>query len=176
MSGSEMLIIDASAAIAVVLNEHGSEAIDREIKRRTSRGVRLLVPQLFWIETANILGRRHAQPFDLILEAVAALDRMGLATVQTDRAGVLAMVAAMLDHHLSAYHATYLALAESLDATLLTLDRRLAAAAGPRAVDLGDGQMRETRVEYRLEPWIKWPGAAEYLDAVRRVTLEEARR
>lgn len=86
------------------------------------------------------------------------------------------MTTAMLDHGLSAYDATYLALAETLDAKLLTLDRRLVSAAGSRAVDVGPGEMRETRATYRLEPWIQWPGAADYFEAVRRVTLEEARR
>lgn len=135
-----------------------------------------MVPELFWVEIANTLGRRHGQPLDVILEAVATLDRMGPATVHTDRAGVLSLTATMLDHGLSAYDVTYLALAENLDAKLLTLDRRPAAAAGSRAVDLGLGEMRETRAEYRLEPWIQWPGAADYFEAVRRVTLEEARR
>jgi predicted nucleic acid-binding protein len=38
-----------------------------------------------------------------------------------------------LRHNLSAYDAAYAALAEALDATLLTRDRRLAAASGHRA-------------------------------------------
>lgn len=176
MSGSEVLVVDASAAIAILLNDEGGEAVDRAIRRRRLRGVELVVPELFWIETANALGGRLGQPLDVILEAVATLDRMGLATVHTDRAGVLTMTAAMLDHGLSACDATYLALAEHLDAKLVTLDQRLASAAGSRSVDLGPGEMRETRAEYRLEPWIQWPGAADYFEAVRRVTLEEARR
>lgn len=176
MSNSEVLVVDASAAIAILLNDDGAEAVDRVIRRRRSRGVRLVVPELFWIETANALGRRHAQSLDVILEAVATLDRMGLVTVNTDRAGVLTMAVTMLDHGLSAYDATYLALAETLDASLLTLDRRLASAAGSRAVDLGPREMRETSAAYRLEPWIQWPGAGDYFEAVRRVTLEEARR
>lgn len=176
MSSSEVLVVDASAAIAILLNDDGAEAVDRVIRRRRSRGVQLVVPELFWIETANALGRRHGQPLDVILEAVATLDRIGFVTVNTDRAGVLTMTAIMLAHGLSAYDATYLALADTLDAKLLTLDRRLASAAGSRAIDLGLGEMRETRAAYRLEPWIQWPGAADYFEAVRRVTLEEARR
>ena len=42
-----------------------------------------------------------------------------------------------LRHNLTAYDAAYVALAEALDATLLTRDRRLATASGHRArVDL----------------------------------------
>jgi predicted nucleic acid-binding protein len=176
MSGNDALVVDASAAIAILLRDDGSEAVDRVVRGRGSRGVQLIVPELFWVETANTLGRRHSQPLDVILEAIATLDRMGLVTVHTNRAGVLTMTAAMLDHGLSAYDATYLALAETLDAKLLTLDRRLASAAGSRAVDLGRRELRESRPQYRLEPWIRWPGAADYFDAVRRVTLDEARR
>lgn len=176
MNGNDVMVVDASAAVAILLRDEGAEAVDRAIRRQRARGGQLVVPELFWIETANTLGRRHGQPLDVILEAVATLDRMGLATVHTDRAGVLSMTAAMLDHGLSAYDATYLVLAENLDAKLLTLDRRLASAAGSRAVDIGASELRETRQLYRLEPWIQWPGAADYFEAVRRVTQEEARR
>lgn len=176
MSGNDVLVVDASAALAILLNDDGAEAVDRAIRGRRLRGVHLVVPELFWIETANALARRHDQTLDVILEAVATLDRMSLTTVHTARPGVLTMTAAMLDHGLSAYDATYLALAENLDAELLTLDRRLAVAAGSRAVDIGPGEIRETTAEYRLEPWIQWRGAADYFEAVRRVTLEEARR
>lgn len=175
MSVAEALVIDASAAIAVVLGEDQSDAVDRAIRHRSSRGVRLLVPELFWIEVGNTLVRRYQQPFDVVLEAIATLDRLGLITVQTDRAGVLAAVAASVEHVLSAYDATYLALAETLDAELLTLDKRLAAAAHPRAVDLDAGGLRESPGVYRLEPWITWSRAAEYFEAVRRTTLDEAR-
>lgn len=176
MSDSDVLVVDASAAIAILLSDDGAEDVDREIRRRRLHGVQLVVPELFWIETANALGRRHGQPLDVILEAVATMDRMGFVTVNTNRAGVLTMAATMLAHGLSAYDATYLALADILDAKLLTLDRRLASAAGSRAVDLGSREIRETRAEYRLQPWIQWAGAAHYLKAVRRVTLKEARR
>jgi len=37
-----------------------------------------------------------------------------------------------LPHHVSAYNAASVAVAESLDAPLVTADRRLAAASGPR--------------------------------------------
>lgn len=176
MNVRKPLIVDASAALAVVLNEGHSDAVKSAIKHRMADGARIVVPELFWIEVTNALVRRRCQPFDVVLEAIATLDALGLTTVQTDRAGVLAATAAMLAHGLSAYDATYLALAEAVDAGLLTLDRKLAAAAGERAVELDRGEVREAREPYRLQPWITWSEAASYFKAVREVTLEEARR
>lgn len=176
MNAPRPLVIDASAALAVVLNEDQSDAVQRVIMARVAQGARIVVPELFWIEISNALVRRHRQPFDVVLEAIAALDGLGLITVQTDRAGVLAATAAMLEHELSGYDATYLALAESADAEFLTLDRRLAEAAGERAVPLDRGEVREAHAPYRLKPWITWSEAASYFKAVREVTLEESRR
>ncbi len=176
MNGRSALVIDSSAALAVVLNEDDSASIDREIRLWTSRRAQILVPELFWIEVANTLIRRYRQPFDVVLETVATIDRIGVTTVRSDRAAVLAAIASTLEHGLTAYDATYLALAESLEANLLTLDRELAAAAGDRAVKLEVGDVKETRVSYRLEPWISWDEAASYLKAVRQATLEEAGR
>ncbi|MGI8829761.1 MAG: type II toxin-antitoxin system VapC family toxin [Candidatus Limnocylindria bacterium] len=176
MNAPRPLVIDASAALAVVLNEDQSDAVQRVTMARVAHSARIVVPELFWIEISNALVRRHRQPFNVVLEVIATLDGLGLTTVQTDRAGLLAATAAMLEHKLSGYDATYLALAHAVDASLLTLDRRLATAAGDRAVILDPGEVRETRPPYRLEPWITWDDAASYFKAVREVTLEEARR
>jgi len=143
--------------------------------RNYLRWGRLLVPEIFWVEVTNILVRRYGQPMDTVLDAVAELDRLGLRSVHTNRGGLLSSIALMIEHGLSAYDATYLALAESTDADLLTLDRRLAAAAGTRAVELDPSEISEPHIPYRLERWITWDEAANYLSAVRQVTIEEAR-
>lgn len=171
---TDTLVIDASAAISVVRGEEAGGVVRGVIGRRPPR--RLLVPEIFWVEVTNILVRRYGQPMEAVLSAVAELDGLRLRTIHSNRGGLLSSVALMVEHGLSAYDATYLALAESLDAELLTLDRKLAAAAGDRAVQLDPGEVREPRAPYRLEPWITWDEAADYLKAVRQVTLEEARR
>lgn len=170
---ADTLVIDASAAISLVRGEESGDAIRIVIGRRASRP--LLVPEVFWIEVTNILVRRYGHPMHAVLDAVAELDDLGLRTVQSSRGGLLSSVAVMIEYGLSAYDATYLALAESTNADLLTLDRRVAAAAGDRAVRLDGGEVREPRAPYRLEPWITWDEATEYLAAVREVTLKEAR-
>ena len=171
---TDALVIDASAAISLVREEEAGSAVRGIIGQDAVRP--LLVPEIFWVEVANILVRRHGMPMDAVLEGLAELDGLGLHTVLANRPGLLNSVALMLEHGLSAYDATYLALAEAVDAELLTLDRKLAAAAGARAVQLDRGEVREARAPYRLKPWITWDEAANYFKAVREVTLEEARR
>jgi len=169
----DTLVIDASAAISVVRAEEARNAVLQVIDSPATR--RLVVPEVFWVEVTNTLVRRYGQPMDGVLDAIALLDGLGLRTVHASRAGLLSTAAVMIEHGLSAYDATYLALAESLGASLLTLDRHLVSAAGSRAVNLDPDDLREPRAAYRLEPWIDWDDAAKYLKAVRRVTLDEAR-
>lgn len=172
---ADPLVIDTSAALAILLKEEAEETVERVMNGWRRRGSRIVVPAIFWVEVVNALVRRHAQPIDVVLEAIATLDGMGVTTVQTGRVGVLATVDAVVGHGLTGYDATYLALAETLDARLLTLDRELAVAAGPRAVSLPSLKvMGEARATYRLEPWITWEEASEYFGAVREVTLREA--
>lgn len=170
---AEALVVDASAAISILRREEDGEAVRRVIR---SAPPRLLVPEIFWVEVTNVLVRRHTYSMDSALEAIAELDDLGLVTVQSSRGVLLGCLALMVEHGLSAYDATYLALAESVNAELLTLDRQLAVAAGERAVKLGPSDVREARPPYRLQPWITWDEAAQYLTAVRQATLEEARR
>ena len=172
-NASDAVVIDASAAISVLRGEDDGEGVRRVIGRASPR---LLVPDFFWLEVMNILVRRHAYPMDSALQVIAELDDLGLVTVQSSRGILLGCLALMVEHGLSAYDATYLALAESVNAELLTLDRQLAIAAGDRAVKLGAIDVREARPPYRLQPWITWDEAGQYLDAVRQVTHDEARR
>ncbi len=175
MSATGPLVVDASSALAVALEEEGSTWVRDAIAARSDIGARVVVPEIFWLEIANTLARTHAQPLDVVLESIATLDQLGLVTVVTRRPGLLATITAVIEHGLSAYDATYLALAEAVEADLLTLDTALADAAGDRALRPGGGEIRERRTTYRLQPWITWDDAADYLAAVREVTFEEAR-
>ena len=166
--GSDALVIDASAALSLVRAEPSQGLITRAIGRAGSRP--LLVPEIFWVEIVNVLVRRHGMSMDAVLGAIAELDGLGLRTIQLGRGGLLDSVALMLEHRLTAYDASYLALAHAVNADLLTLDRQLAEAAGDRAVSLNPNETRESRGPYRLEPWITWEDAPAYLAAVREAT------
>jgi predicted nucleic acid-binding protein len=98
---------------------------------RIGKPLRVVVPDLVWLEIANALKRRvtvagmaeaHA---DAILTTTRRfpLEIRGLADLAQPA------LAASLAQGLSVYDAAYLVLAEALDATLVTADRRLAEAA-----------------------------------------------
>lgn len=170
------VVVDASSAVAFIRREPHGPWMRRLLHERMRSGDGALVPNTFWHEVVNVLARRYRYDADEILESVARLDALGLTTVAIGRPALLLMIEATVVHGLSSYDAVYLVLAESNDADLLTLDGALATAAGDRAVPLPIDGMRERAQPYRLQPWITWDGAAQYLDAIRQATLEEARR
>lgn len=165
------LVLDASAAIAIVRDENDGSWMRRLLHERIRSSGRVIVPNTFWHEVVNVLARRYRYGADDILEALATLDAVGVTTVEIGRPGLLLVIDSAVNHGLSAYDAVYLALAESTDAELLTLDRALASAAGDRDVPLPNDGIREQAQPYRLEPWITWDEAPAYLAAVREVTL-----
>lgn len=165
---SRSIVLDASAAIAMVRREESADRIRHLLVDRSRAGAKVIVPGVFWVEVVNVLARRHQYTGDAILEAIAVLDGLGLTTVDESRPSLLLTIEVVVTHELTAYDAVYLALAESSDADLLTLDNQLAAAAGPRAVNGADGSIREAPEPYRLEPWISWDELPDYLAAARR--------
>ena len=126
-----MIVLDASVAIEVLLRSPKGLEVRRRV---TLEGKSLHAPHLIDLEVAHVLSR---------------LERIGDLSVRRS-GGVLADLADLriyryphdlflrriwkLRKNLSAYDAAYVALAETLEATLLTLDRRLANAPGHRAV------------------------------------------
>lgn len=160
------LVIDASVALAVLRGEPSRDAIRRLLRTRG----RPLVPAFFWLEVVNVLARRYEYSGAAVLEAVRELDELGIDTVEADALARVSGIDLIERHGLSAYDAAYLALAEAAAAELLTLDGRLAAAAGRRAILIGpEGQIAEVGEPYEAEPtWPRWRGAAAYLGELRR--------
>jgi predicted nucleic acid-binding protein len=166
------LVIDASAAVARLRGEDPAAAVDRLL---VDTNKALLVPALFWIELINVLARKHRLSSAEVLEAIYEVEEWGIETVDLDRAGRLSLLDLTERFRLSAYDATYLALAEASRSRLLTADRNLARAAGPRAMLVGPGGIvSEKTTQYEVEPtWPTWRGAAAYLGELRRQAAEE---
>ena len=126
-----MIVPDASAVVAVLLNL-GSDT--PRIRERMDRaGDDIHAPHLFEIEVVSVL-RRYALSGKLPLaRAHLALDR--LSTLKVSYYPHTAMLSRVweLRDNVSAYDAAYIALAETLEATLVTRDARLACAPGIRA-------------------------------------------
>ena len=164
------LVVDASAALALLRGEPGAAEASRQMREQLLVGEPVLVPALFWLEVVNVLAHRYRLPPDAIVEAVYELEQAGLTTAEVGRPATLAVIDAIGRSGLTAYDAAYLVLAESTDARLLTADAALAAAAGDRAVLVGGTEgIAEAAATYAPDrSWATWSGAATYLAELRR--------
>lgn len=126
-----MIVLDASSAITVLLNLGASASEIRERMDRSDEG--LHVPHLFEVEVMNVL-RRYALSGALSTErAHLALGRLfGMRITRYPHTALLPRIWELREN-VTAYDAAYVALAETLDAPLITTDARLARAPGIRA-------------------------------------------
>lgn len=126
-----MIVLDASAALAWLL---GSGSVAASIGRRIeSPGENLHAPHLFNVEVLHAL-RRHAlrgslssRRSDEVLEDLSDIN------ISLYPHAPLTGRIWELRENLTAYDAAYVALAEALDAPLITTDGRLARAPGHHA-------------------------------------------
>ena len=122
------MVVDASVAAAWFLPDEQSlyaDGVMAEIAK--TRGH---VPSLFWFEMRNLFlmaERRGRFEKGEALSSMAQLRRLSLTDEGTGSDAVILALASK--HALSAYDASYLALAIALARPLVTLDRQLAAAA-----------------------------------------------
>ncbi len=121
-----MIVVDASAMVALLLRTAAAPAIEARLFDRRQT---LHAPELIDVEVGQVL-RRYTISGQLDAErGEAAVTDLSEFPMRRHSHGVLMQRVWALRHNLSAYDAIYLALAESLDAALLTDDRRLATAA-----------------------------------------------
>lgn len=124
------LVVDASALAALVFEEPQGDTIQRRLD-----GATVYAPALLRFELANtawkkIKRRPGDAPKILAALAVALDDRFGLVWQDVDAADAVLLAQATAT---TAYDASYLWLAASLGADLVTLDDRLAKAVDPLA-------------------------------------------
>ena len=125
-----MIVVDASALLEALLRTPSAKAVeDRLFAPRQT----LHAPHLLDVEVAQVI-RRYAAGGEIDSER-GRLALIDLADFPVRRYphDVLLPRIWNLRNNLTAYDAAYVALAEALDAPLLTRDRRLAGAAGHRA-------------------------------------------
>jgi predicted nucleic acid-binding protein len=165
------VVLDSSAALAVLLGEAEAPPVRAALAQAVGQPV--LVLDLFWLEVGNVLVRRHGWDVDAVIAAVRELDELGIETVALDRPLVLAALDLATRHGISIYDAAHLAVADAAGCRLLTLDERLARAAGARsAIDPGPAA-RETRIAYRSEESPPdWARHGRYLAELRRATMD----
>ena len=119
-----VLVVDASVGVKWVVDEIGSE-----IAAGLIAGRRLLVPDLFWIETANALSAKVRRSELTRAQARDAWHDLSQAPVLTRPATPESLTPALglaqdLGHPV--YDCVYLALAVSENCRVVTADRRFA--------------------------------------------------
>lgn len=173
MSSIRPVVIDASVALALLLEEPEAPEVARAVRSWTLAGRARIVPSHFWLEVVNRLGRAPDPSGQRTLAAIHRLDALGLRTINEDRGTLILAIDRVERYGLTAYDALYLALAESLQADLATFDRALAAAAGPRAITFDEGhRLHEPPAAYEHD--VKWPNyklASAYLSKLRAEAL-----
>jgi len=125
-----VLVVDASALLEVLLRTPAGAAVERRLF--DSRQA-LHAPHLLDVEVAQVI-RRYAANGEIDQErGRAALADLADFPVRRYPHDFLLPRVWELRNNLTAYDAVYVALAEALDAPLLTRDQRLAAAASQYA-------------------------------------------
>jgi predicted nucleic acid-binding protein len=116
-------VVDASALAALLFAEPEAEAIAERLE-----GAPLAAPSLLDFELANVCLtkiRRQPSQREALRAAFRLAHRLRVVTVAVDHAATLDLAEAT---GLTAYDASYLWLTRALDAELVTLDQKLAAA------------------------------------------------
>jgi predicted nucleic acid-binding protein len=123
-----VLVVDASVLVTALADD----GPDGDQARARLRGERLSAPELVDLEVTSVLRRQSAA--GALDDRRAAMALADLAALPVQRAPHRALLGRCweLRENLTIYDAAYVALAETLEADLLTGDRRLARAPGPR--------------------------------------------
>jgi predicted nucleic acid-binding protein len=125
-----LIVVDASALLEVLLRTSAARMVENYL---FAPGQTLHAPHLLDIEVAQVM-RRYAAAGEIDGErGRLALEDLGGLPMQRYPHDFLLSRVWELRHNITAYDAVYVALAEALDAVLLTRDRRLAGAAGHHA-------------------------------------------
>ena len=175
MTAGPPIVLDASVAIALLLDEPEAVEIVTAMTRWSDSGRTLMVPTHFWLEVINRIRRVSGTDGERMLATVHRLDSLGIETVESSRPMLIQVIDRVERHDLTPYDAMYLALTETVDGRLATLDRPLAMAAGPRAITFGDGRrLHDAPSVYEHDvTWPNYKHASAYLARLRAETLAE---
>ena len=123
-----MIVVDASVLVTALADD----GHDGERARQRLEGERLAAPHLIDVEVLSAWRRLAAAGH--LEERRAELARADLRSLPIDRVAHMPLLERCwaLRATITAYDAAYVALAELLDAPLLTADGKLAATPGPR--------------------------------------------
>ena len=128
-----MIVVDASAILEVLLQTTAATRISQRIFAARDT---LCAPHLIDVEVAQVV-RRYAREHTITTDRGAeALDDLAQLPIHRYPHDVLLPRIWELRHNFTAYNAAYLALAEVLDAPLVTRDRALGSAGSKARVEV----------------------------------------
>src|SRR6266545_1462879 len=122
-AGSAVIVVDASAILELVLDTHAALLV---ADRVLLPGEVLHAPHLLDVEVASAMRRYVAAREVGEAKAAAAIDDLLALPIERHPHALLLRRAWELRRSISSYDAMYVALAEALDAPLVTRDARLA--------------------------------------------------
>jgi predicted nucleic acid-binding protein len=121
-----VIVVDASALLELLLRTGAAEAIED----RLFSGETLHAPHLLDLEVAQVLRRYHLAGELSTQRGLEALEDLASFRIERYPHTIFLPRIWSLRANVTAYDACYLALAEALDAPLLTRDHRLSAVPG----------------------------------------------
>ncbi len=125
-----MIVIDASALLEMLLQ---TPRADQLMERALEPSERMHAPHLLDVEVTQVLRRLAQRKEITAARAEQALDDLNNLVIERHEHQTLVRRIWQLRDSLTAYDGAYVALAEALDAPLLTCDAKLAGAHGHHA-------------------------------------------
>jgi predicted nucleic acid-binding protein len=125
-----VIVVDASAALEVLLQTPAAPRIEAHL---FAPGETLHTPHLLDLEVVHVLRRYEAARLIDAQRGQEALDDLAAWPLTRYPHDLFLVRIWALRHNLTAYDAAYVALAETLQVTLVTCDMRMAASVGHRA-------------------------------------------
>ena len=123
-----MIVVDASVIAPALADDDA----DGDRARERLQGERLVAPELLDLEVVAVIRKAlFAEVLDERRATIALADLADLALERVSHRPLLVRIWE-LHRNITPYDAAYVALAETIEATLVTADRRLAQAPGPR--------------------------------------------
>lgn len=119
------LVLDASVAIKWFIKEEGDAWAKRLLRSFRSGSLEVYVPQIFFFEISNIASLHTEIPIDSAGRFLESLFSLGLKTENVTGEYMKDVIKTSRQHHISAYDASYVALAQVLKADLITADKKL---------------------------------------------------
>lgn len=128
-------VLDASVVLKWFHSEgEGHVEIARQLRAQFEAGrLRVLAPQLLWLELLNVAARRWGWPQSQLEQLAVTLQQLGFELLEPE----LLNVARWAANGLTAYDAAYVAVAEQAGAQLITDDEQIVATAPKVATPLG---------------------------------------